>query len=61
MGKKRVMLTFPLELLKEPIIHNLGQQFSVVTNIHLVDITEDRGWLVIELEGEGKQIEGSLA
>ena len=59
--KKRVMFTFPKELLKEPIIYNLGQQFRVVTNIHLADVSEDRGWLVLELEGEEKQIEEGLA
>ena len=61
MIKKRVILNFPQELLKEPIIHNLGQQFKVVTNIHLAEITEDRGWLEVELEGEEKQIEDGLA
>lgn len=61
MIKKRVILNFPQELLKEPIIHNLGQQFKVVTNIYLAEITEDRGWLEVELEGEEKQIEDSLA
>ena len=61
MIKRRVMLTFPQELLKESIIYNLGQQFNVVTNIHLADITEDRGWLIVEIEGEEKQIEDGLA
>ena len=61
MIKKRVILNFPRELLKEPIIHTLGQQFKVVTNIRLAEITEDRGWLKVELEGEEKQIEDSLA
>ena len=61
MVKRQVMLTFPQELLKEPIIYNLGQQFKVVTNIHLADITEDRGWLMLEIEGEEKQIEDGLA
>ena len=61
MVKRQVMLTFPQELLKEPIIYNLGQQFKVVTNIHLADITEDRGWLMLEIEGEVKQIEDGLA
>ncbi len=61
MIKRRVVLSFPPELLKEPIIHNLGQQFRVVTNIQLADITEDRGWLTLELEGEEKQIEDGLA
>ena len=59
--KRRVILTFPQELLKEPVIHNLGQQFNVVTNIHLADITEDRGWLIVELEGDEKQIDDGLA
>lgn len=61
MVKRQVMLTFPQELLKEPIIYNLGQQFKMVTNIHLADITEDRGWLMLEIEGEEKQIEDGLA
>ena len=61
MVKRQVMLTFPQELLKEPIIYNLGQQFKVVTNFNLADITEDRGWLMLEIEGEDKQIEDGLA
>ncbi len=61
MVKRQIMLTFPTELLKEPIIYNLGQQYQVMTNIHLADITEDRGWLVLELEGEARQIEEGLA
>ena len=61
MVKRRDMLTFPKELLKESVIYNLGQQFEVITNIHLADITEDRGWLVVELEGDEKQIDDGLA
>ena len=60
MVKKRVMFTFPEEAVREPIIYNLGQQFNVMTNIHLADITEDRGWLIVEIEGEEKQIEDGL-
>ena len=61
MANKQVILNFPRELLKEPIIFNLGQQFNVVVNIHLAEITEDRGWLKVELEGEAQQIEEGLA
>jgi hypothetical protein len=56
--KQQVILHFPRELLKEPIIHTLGQQ--LVTNIHLAEVTEDRGWLKVELEGEARQIEEGL-
>jgi len=61
MAKQRVMLTFPEELLREPIIHNLGQQFNLVTNILRADVTEDRGWVVLELDGKEEEIETGTA
>jgi len=61
MVKKQMMFTFPEELIKEPVIYNLGQQFGVVTNIRRADVSEDRGWVVLELEGEEKDIEDGVA
>jgi len=61
MAKQRVMFTFPPELISEPIIYNLGQQFKVVTNIRRADVSEDKGWVVLELEGEEKDIEQGIA
>jgi len=55
------MFTFPQELIREPIIYNLGQQFKVVTNIRRADISEAKGWVVLELEGEEKDIEQAIA
>jgi hypothetical protein len=60
MVKRRVKFTFPPELIKEPIIYNLGQQFKVVTNIRRADINGDKGWVVLELEGEGEDIERGI-
>jgi len=61
MVRKKVIMHFPRELLREPIIYTLGQQFNVTTNIHLAEVTEDVGWLKLELEGEPKQIEDGIA
>ena len=61
MAKKQVMFTFPQELIKEPIIHGLSQHFNIVTNIRRADITADRGWVVLELEGEEERIEEGVA
>ena len=61
MAKRQVMFTFPQELVKEPIIYNLGQQFKVVTNIRRADVNGDKGWVVLELEGEGEDIERGIA
>jgi hypothetical protein len=55
------MFTFPQELVKEPIIYNLGQEFRVVTNIRRADISESKGWVVLELEGEEEGIEQGIA
>ena len=61
MAKRRVMLSFPEELLKEPVTYNLGQQFKIVTNIQLAEISESTGWIVLELEGEEREIEDGIA
>lgn len=61
MAKRRVMFTFPPELITEPVIYNLGRQFNVVTNIRRADVTEDRGWVVLELEGNDDDIERGIA
>ena len=61
MAKRQIMFTFPEELIKEPIIYNLSQQFRVVTNIRRADISESKGWVVLELEGEEKDIEQGIA
>ena len=61
MAKRQVMLTFPTEVIAEPITYNLGQQFNIATNIRQANLTEDRGWIVLELDGEDKNIEAGIA
>ena len=61
MSKRRVMFTFPEELIREPIIYNLSHQFKVVTNIRRADVSENMGWVVLELEGEEEEIERGIS
>ena len=61
MVKKRVMFSFSGEVIGEPIIYNLSQQFKVVTNILSADISETKGWAVLELEGEEDDIEDGIS
>ena len=61
MAKRQVMFTFPRKLIKEPIIYELSHKFEVMTNIRRADVTEDRGWVVLELEGEDKEVEAGVA
>lgn len=61
MAKRRVMFTFPPELITQPTIYNLGHKFKLITNIRRADVTENRGWVVLELEGENEEIDNGLA
>ena len=60
MAKRRVMFTFPSELITEPVIYNLGHKFNLITNIRRADVTEDRGWVVLEVEGTDDSLETGL-
>jgi hypothetical protein len=55
------MFTFSSELATEPIIHNLGMQFRLVPTIRRANITEEKGWIALELEGEEEDIEQAIA
>lgn len=61
MTRRRMKLSFPPEVINEPVLFNLSHQFRVITNIQLADIRADMGWVVIEIEGEDTQIESGLA
>lgn len=61
MAKRQVMFTFPRKLIKEPVIYQLSHKFDVVTNIRRADVSEDRGWVVLELEGDDKEIDAGIS
>jgi ABC-type methionine transport system ATPase subunit len=56
----RIKFTFVEQLIKEPIIWKLAKEFDVVTNIRRADVTDERGWVILELDGEREEIERSL-
>lgn len=60
MAKHRVKLTFPKDKVQEPIIYLLGKNYDVVTNIRRADVTDDRGWVIMEVEGAESDIERGL-
>ena len=60
MAKRRVMFTFPSQLITQPVVYNLGHKFNIVTNIRRADVTEDRGWVILELEASDEAIDSGL-
>jgi len=60
MMKMRVRLTFPQDLIKEPVIFTMAKQFSVMPNIRRARVTETVGEMVLELEGEEASLEQGI-
>ena len=60
MPLRRVTFTFETELIKRPIIYELGSKFDVVTNIRRADVDQEQGWVILELEGSLVEIERSI-
>ena len=58
--KKRVKLTFPQNLIKEPVIFTMAKQFNVVPNIRRARVTETVGEMVLELEGPEEDLEKGI-
>jgi len=58
--KKRIYCTFPKELIREPILYNLGKNFDVIPNIRGASISDDIGLVYLELEGEESEVEKAM-
>lgn len=61
MSTRRLKLTFPQELIKEPVIFTMAKKYDVMPNIRRAKITESVGEVVLELEGDDKQLEEGIA
>jgi L-aspartate semialdehyde sulfurtransferase ferredoxin len=58
--REKVYLTYPPELLKEPIIYQLGQKFRVVTNIRGANISAEIGLVALEVDGAESEVSAAL-
>jgi ABC-type methionine transport system ATPase subunit len=58
--KKRVKLTFPQQLIKEPMVFTMAKQFNVMPNIRRARVTETVGEMILELEGAEEDMEKGM-
>jgi hypothetical protein len=56
----RVKLIFPEELVREPVIARMTDQFAVIPNIRRADVGEQGGWIICELDGDATVVDGAL-
>jgi ABC-type methionine transport system ATPase subunit len=59
-AQRKVFLTFPQRLVKEPIIYNLGKSFQIVTNIRGASVTDEIALIALLLEGEEKELDRAI-
>jgi ABC-type methionine transport system ATPase subunit len=52
MTRLRVRLTFPPELIQEPILYRLVKDFDIVINIRRAEVKADYGWVALELDAD---------
>ena len=54
--RRKFHLTFPELLINEPVIHRVGKDFELVTNIRRANIEEGHAWVILEMEGTEESI-----
>lgn len=60
MAVLKVRLTLPSELATEPVIYNLGRKYKIITNIRRANITQNAGWVILEISGGSDEIEKAV-
>ncbi len=59
--KTRMKLTFPQDLIREPVIFTMAKAYDIMPNIRRARVTETVGEMILELEGEDANIEKGIA
>jgi hypothetical protein len=59
--KKRINFIIPEEMLLEPILYTVSQQYDLKVSIYNSDLIGGEGVMKLEFEGEEKQVEEGLA
>lgn len=58
--KRRVKLTFPQNLIKEPVIFVMAKKYDVMPNIRRARVTDSVGEMVLEIEGTEENLEKGI-
>lgn len=59
--REKIYLTYPTELIREPLIYEVGARFAVVTNIRGANISETMGLVALELDGVQEEVDRAVA
>jgi len=54
--RERIYLTFPQNLIKEPVLSMLSKQFDIVFNIRGSTVTSEMGLVALEIDGKAAEV-----
>jgi len=57
---ERVYLTFPKNLVKEPIVCQLAKKFDILFNIRGSTVTAEMGLVALEIDGERAEVDKAI-
>ena len=58
--KKNIHFEFSQELVREPLLYQINRAFDVVVNIRGASVTDEGGFIALELEGTQAEIDRVL-
>jgi ABC-type methionine transport system ATPase subunit len=58
--QERVKLTFPEDLVRQPVIGQMVRRFDVLPNIRRASVEEHVGWMICEIEGDDTAVERAV-
>jgi L-aspartate semialdehyde sulfurtransferase ferredoxin len=58
--KRRVKLTFPQHLIKEPILFTMAKTYEIMPNIRRARVTDTVGELVLDLDGSEENLDKAI-
>lgn len=58
--KTRVRLTFPQNLIREPVIFTMAKKYDLIPNIRRARVTETVGEMILEIEGDDESIQKGI-
>lgn len=58
--KKNIHFEFNQELVREPLLYKINRSFDVVVNIRGASVSDQGGFIALELEGEQEEVERVL-
>jgi L-aspartate semialdehyde sulfurtransferase ferredoxin len=55
--KKNIHFEFSQDLVREPLLYHINRAFDVVVNIRGASVTDEGGFIALELEGEEAEVQ----